>query len=237
MGVVVGHAAAGVDHTARDQHVALGEVHLEVAARDRRQEDAPHEDPGLVDQLHLVVVLDVERGGVVGIHQHGVARGAIDRIDFGVDHRVELPPAPGRDHEPAIATLFAGKRHHSEVSLTVGGREVPISAQMRASVLDRVAGLREALDPVVGGNNAGDLLAYRRATVAPQDPGPLGSNRLGKLEKDPPLRSRLTHLARDLGAEHHAALGRRLRATALLFVARAGRQQDDLAVARRGLDE
>lgn len=58
LGVVVGNAAAGIDDPCSDQHVALRVVHLQVAARDRRQHDAPDEGAAVAGQPDAVVLAD-----------------------------------------------------------------------------------------------------------------------------------------------------------------------------------
>lgn len=94
---------------------------------------------------------------------------------------------------------------------------------MPPAVLERIAPAPEVLDAVVGGDDAGDLGADRGAVVAAECRGAVRIDGRGQLSQDAPLGARLAHLARDLGAEHDAPLGRRLGTATLLLVAGTGR--------------
>ena len=59
-----------------------------------RKEDARFEAAKFVYERHAVVMNQAQCGGIVRIHQHGIARGAVEWINFSVDERVELFPAP-----------------------------------------------------------------------------------------------------------------------------------------------
>ncbi len=77
MGVVVGDAAAGVDDAAGDEVVAFGPVDLEVAGGKGGEPDAGVVAAAFIDEGDGVALFEVAGGGVIGIDEDGVARGAV----------------------------------------------------------------------------------------------------------------------------------------------------------------
>ena len=129
-GVVVGDAAGLVDDAVGEEDIAFGPVDLEVAGGDRGEVDAGFVGAELVAEGDAVVVGEVEFGGVVGVHEDGVAGGAIEGIDFGVDEGVELFAATGADFKFVGGAVEVWKIDRPEVGFAVGGRKFPIAAEM-----------------------------------------------------------------------------------------------------------
>src|SRR5947208_14899012 len=106
------------------------------------------------------------------------------------------------------------------MGLAVGRRERPAGAEVRAAVLERVAGAFEVLDAVVERNDAGDLLAQFPAGFASQQMRAIGKRCRGDIAHDFPFSARFADLAWDFGAEHDASPGAGFGAAVVLLVAR-----------------
>ena len=117
--VVIRHAAGLIDDAALDDDVPLRPVNLQIAGRDRREENAPFEPPDIIHERDAIPGAHVQPAGIVFVHQHGVARGAVERIDLGIDERVELLPASRADVETAGRTLQLREVDRAEMPFAV----------------------------------------------------------------------------------------------------------------------
>src|SRR5437762_2107539 len=99
MRVVIGRAAAGVGHPTTNDYVAFRPVDLQIAPGDRREKNPAFKSPKLVRERDAIILDQVKTGGVVWIHQHGVARRAVDGVHFRIYQRVELFASAGGNDE------------------------------------------------------------------------------------------------------------------------------------------
>jgi hypothetical protein len=196
--------------------------------------DAAREAAVGVDQADAVAGDEVQRGSVLGMHEHGVARRAGERIGRGVYETIELLAAPRAEDEAPKWAIEGGQRHRMQVRLAVRGGEQSVGGEMPTAVLKGVSGPREMLDAVVERDDASDLGADGRTALAAELRGAQWVDGGRQLAKDPPLRLGFADLARQLRAEHHPPLRAGLRAATVLLVARLGRQQDHCVA---GLDQ
>ena len=75
----------GIDHAPANNDVAFGPVDLEVAARNRREENTAGETAHVILQNHKVILHQMQQRGIIRVHQHSVARRAVERINLGID--------------------------------------------------------------------------------------------------------------------------------------------------------
>src|SRR5918996_1764909 len=114
--VVVGHLGGRLPAVgaAGDQHVALGPVDLQRAGGEAGQRHRALEAAGVGAQPHPVPGAHPQRGGVGGVHEHGVAAGAGEGIDVALHHRVELLAPPRRHHERPLGQVWIGRLQRAE---------------------------------------------------------------------------------------------------------------------------
>ena len=77
-------------------------MNLQVAASNLRKKDAARETAQVVLQNHTIIGDDVKARGVFGIHQHSVARCPVERVNLGINERVELFAATGGNGKFAL---------------------------------------------------------------------------------------------------------------------------------------
>src|SRR5438094_4694381 len=95
--ILIRHATGRIGHAAADDDVAFGPVNLQVAASNGRKKNTTLETAQVILQNHAVVLDEAQGRSVLGTHQHGVARRAVDRVGLGVNQCIELVAAAGRD--------------------------------------------------------------------------------------------------------------------------------------------
>ena len=141
----------------------------------------------------------MEIRGVFGIDQDRITRGAVQRIDFGVDERIELFAATCADFKGAGNPVEGRQRHGTEVSPAVGSGELPVRAQVPTAVLEGVAGFLQALDAVVERDELGDLFADGLAGLASEQRRAPRVNRRRKFAENFPFRFRFSSLSLSSG--------------------------------------
>src|SRR5262245_49848695 len=186
--VVVGLAGGLVDRLAVQQHVALRPVHLEVPGLDLGDPRPPLEAAARRDEPHAVSVDEPQPGGILAGDEHVLARGAGERVDASLDHRVELLAAARGNVELAVAGTATLRRRARELRLAVGRRERPVRVEPRPPPLDALPALRELLDARVERDRAGDLVADRLRRGERDARAQLRPHPRGHLAEDLPLR-------------------------------------------------
>ena len=83
----------------------------------------------------------------------------------------------------------------------VGRGKFPIGAEMRAAVLEGVAGFAQMLNAVVERNDARDFVAHRLAGFAFEQVRAFGISRGGEFAQDFPFGARFADLTRNFRAE------------------------------------
>src|SRR5262245_3824955 len=104
-----------------------------------------------------------------------------------------------------------------EVGFAIGRSELPVGAQMRTAVLERVTRTPQVLDTVIEGHHAGDFLADLPAVFATEPLGAFAIDCLGQIAQDAPFGTRFTDGTWDFRTERNASLGGRLRSTVVLL--------------------
>src|SRR5688572_28827884 len=108
-------------------------MHLEITRRDVGDKDLTREPPVLVYECHRFTVCDFLGGRVGGAHKHCVSWRAGQRVDLGINQRIELFPAARAHLEPAVRLPPGARRksYGAKMRLAVWCRKLPIGAQMR----------------------------------------------------------------------------------------------------------
>jgi hypothetical protein len=97
--IVIRHATDLIHDAALDNHVPFGPMDLQISRRDRRQERTAFIAPDTVHERDAIAGAEMQPRRVIGVHQDGIARRAIQRIDVSIDQSVELLPASRADVE------------------------------------------------------------------------------------------------------------------------------------------
>ena len=95
VGVVVRHTSGRVGYTPSDNDVSFWPVDLQIASRDRSQNNGAFKPANFIRQSDSVIFVQTQFDGVECAHQHRIARRAIQRVDFGIHERVELFASSG----------------------------------------------------------------------------------------------------------------------------------------------
>src|SRR5438270_11897443 len=165
---------------------------------------------------------------IVGIHQNGVTGCAVDRIDFGVNERVELFATAGGDFEkrsslsgigtgcsiwrrgedtaPYLVHSAFRKWNGAEMGFAIRCSEFEVCAKVRSAILNCITRLAEILDPFVERNNPGDFLTHFPASFAAKQIGAVRIRSGCYVPQDFPFSPSFADRSGKLRAEHNAAL-------------------------------
>src|SRR5581483_11831136 len=108
--------------------------------------------------------------------------------------------------------------HGVKMCLAVGGGKFPISTQMRAAVLESIAGFVELLKTIVERHDAGNFLAHLPTGFTAKQMCAPGMDRGRQFAQDFPLGARLADLPGNFRAEYDAPLGDGFRSAIVLFI-------------------
>src|SRR5437879_1628949 len=94
-------------------------MHLQISGSNRSQEDSAFVTPALIRERDAVILDKMHFRRVVGIHQNRIARGAVQRVDLGVNQGVKLFPASRADFEFAWFSREIWQWHNSKMRFAI----------------------------------------------------------------------------------------------------------------------